>query len=63
MSKFKGFLEEKGINEEQAKAKSIDELMALHSEFQEKNRKEIEDLVNEKISRGFRFDSKEVDWR
>jgi len=51
MSKFKGFLEEKGINEEQAKAKSIDELMALHSEFQEKNRKEIEDLVKAKASK------------
>ena len=51
MSKFKTFLEEKGINEEQAKAKSIDELMALHSEFQEKNRKEIENLVEAKASK------------
>jgi HK97 family phage major capsid protein len=49
--KFKAFLETKGISEEDFKNKSPEELAGLYNEFNEVQRKEIDEMVEAKASK------------
>lgn len=51
MKTFKQFLTEKGISEEAWKAKSAEEMAALHKEYNEACQKEIEDAIQNKTSK------------
>ncbi len=51
MKTFKQFLTEKGITEDQWKAKSAEEMAALHKEYNEACQKEIGDALKNKISK------------
>lgn len=51
MKTFKQFLTEKGITEDQWKAKSAEEMAALHKEYNEACQKEIEEAIKNKTSK------------
>lgn len=51
MKTFKQFLTEKGITEEAWKAKSAEEMAALHKEYNEACQKEIEEAIKNKTSK------------